>query len=46
MYLNAYYGNHFVESEMPATDLDFMTPDPINPPTRKGKRRNLRRTRK
>lgn len=37
MYLNAYYGNHFVESEMLATDLDVLTPDPINPPTRNEK---------
>lgn len=32
MYLNAYYGNHFVESEMPTADLDVLTPESINPP--------------
>ena len=29
MYLNAYYGNHFVEPEMPATDLTVAEPDAI-----------------
>jgi acetaldehyde dehydrogenase/alcohol dehydrogenase len=38
MYLNAYYGKHFVEPEMPATDLDVATPDAIKAPYRKGKK--------
>ena len=38
MYLNAYYGNHFVEPEMPPKDLDAQTPDPIKTPYRKGKK--------
>jgi acetaldehyde dehydrogenase/alcohol dehydrogenase len=38
MYLNAYYGNHFVEPEMPPKDLDTQTPDPIKAPYRKGKK--------
>ena len=38
MYLNAYYGNHFVEADMPATDLDVQAPDAIKTPYRKGKR--------
>ena len=38
MYLNAYYGKHFVEPEMPATDLDVATPDVIKAPYRKGKK--------
>ena len=38
MYLNAYYGKHFVEPEMPATDLDIAQPDAIKTPYRKGKR--------
>jgi acetaldehyde dehydrogenase/alcohol dehydrogenase len=38
MYLNAYYGNHFVEEEMPATDLTESKADPIKTPYRKGKR--------
>ena len=38
MYLNAYYGKHFVEPEMPATDLDEVKPDAIKTPYRKGKR--------
>ena len=38
MYLNAYYGNHFVEPEMPPRDLDVQTPDPIKTPYRKGKK--------
>jgi acetaldehyde dehydrogenase/alcohol dehydrogenase len=38
MYLNAYYGNHFVEEEMPATDLTESKADPIKTPYRKGKK--------
>ena len=38
MYLNAYYGKHFVEQDMPATDLDIQTPDAIKTPYRKGKK--------
>jgi hypothetical protein len=38
MYLNAYYGNHFVEPEMPAADLDVAAPDAIKAPYRKGKK--------
>ena len=38
MYLNAYYGKHFVELPMPATDLDEATPDVIKAPYRKGKK--------
>ena len=38
MYLNAYYGTHFVEPEMPPRDLDVQTPDPIKTPYRKGKK--------
>ena len=38
MYLNAYYGKHFVEPKMPATDLDVATPDAIKAPYRKGKK--------
>ena len=38
MYLNAYYGNHFVEPEMPAKDLTVGTPDAIKTPYRKGKK--------
>ena len=38
MYLNAYYGKHFVEPEMPATDLDEAQPDAVKTPYRKGKR--------
>ena len=38
MYLNAYYGKHFVEPEMPKTDLDVATPDAIKTPYRKGKK--------
>ncbi|MBO7297309.1 MAG: iron-containing alcohol dehydrogenase, partial [Clostridia bacterium] len=29
MYLNAYYGKHFVEQPMPATDLTVTAPDAI-----------------
>ena len=38
MYLNAYYGKHFVEPEMPPKDLDTQAPDPIKAPYRKGKK--------
>jgi hypothetical protein len=38
MYLNAYYGKHFVEPEMPQTDLDVTAPDAIKAPYRKGKK--------
>ena len=38
MYLNAYYGNHFAEEAMPATDLTVMTPNPIKTSYRKGKK--------
>ena len=38
MYLNAYYGKHFVEPEMPPVSLDIQIPDPIKAPYRKGKK--------
>jgi acetaldehyde dehydrogenase/alcohol dehydrogenase len=38
MYLNAYYGKHFVEEDMPATDLDEVKVDPIKAPYRKAKK--------
>ena len=38
MYLNAYYGNHFVEEKMPIKDLDVMTPDSVKTAYRKGKK--------
>ena len=38
MYLNAYYGKHFVEEAMPATDLTEAKVDPIKTPYRKGKK--------
>ena len=38
MYLNAYYGKHFVEQDMPARDLDEAKVDPIKAPYRKGKK--------
>ena len=38
MYLNAYYGNHFVEEKMPEKDLSVATPDVIKAPYRKGKK--------
>ncbi len=38
MYLNAYYGNHFVEEKMPATDLSEIKPDATKAPYRKGKK--------
>jgi acetaldehyde dehydrogenase/alcohol dehydrogenase len=38
MYLNAYYGKHFVEPEMPDTTLGVSAPDPIKTPYRKGKK--------
>ena len=37
-HLNAYYGKHFVEQDMPATDLDEAKVDPIKAPYRKGKK--------
>ena len=38
MYLNAYYGGHFVEEEMPEKDLTVAAPDVIKTPYRKGKK--------
>ena len=38
MYLNAYYGNHFVEEKMPIKDLDVMVPDSVKTAYRKGKK--------
>ena len=38
MYLNAYYGNHFVEEKMPEKDLSVATPDVIKAPYLKGKK--------
>ena len=38
MYLNAYYGNHFVEEEMPPKDLTVAAPDAVKTPYRKGKK--------
>ena len=38
MYLNAYYGKHFVEPEMPVADFAEMKPDAIKTPYRKGKK--------
>ena len=38
MYLNAYYGKHFTEEDMPATDLTVAEVDPIKAPYRKGKK--------
>ena len=38
MYLNAYYGKHFVEEAMPATDLTEAKVDPIKTPYHKGKK--------
>ena len=38
MYLNAYYGKHFVEQAMPLCDLDEAKVDPIKAPYRKGKK--------
>ena len=38
MYLNAYYGKHFVEQDMPTTDLDEAKVDPIKAPYLKGKK--------
>ena len=38
MYLNAYYGRHFKEPEMPASGIDSASPDPIKLPYRKGKK--------
>ena len=33
-----YHGKHFVEQDMPATDLDEAKVDPIKAPYRKGKK--------
>ena len=38
MYLNAYYGKHFTEPEMPAKDINVHAPDSIKTPYRKGKK--------
>ena len=38
MYLNAYYGKHFVEPDMPAKDITVAQPDAIKTPYRKGKK--------
>ena len=38
MYLNAYYGKHFVEPEMPDQDLSNVKPDAIKTIYRKGKK--------
>ena len=38
MYLNAYYGKHFVEAQMPVTSFDNAKPDAIKTPYRKGKK--------
>ena len=38
MYLNSYYGKHFVEPEMPDADLDSIKPDAVKTPYRKGKK--------
>jgi acetaldehyde dehydrogenase/alcohol dehydrogenase len=38
MYLNAYYGKHFVEEAMPLSNLDEAKVDPIKTPYRKGKK--------
>ena len=38
MYLNSYYGNHFVEPEMPDADFASMKPDAVKTPYRKGKK--------
>ena len=38
MYLNAYYGKHFVEQDMPLSDLDEAKVDLIKAPYRKGKK--------
>ena len=38
MYLNAYYGKHFEEKEMPLPINDGATPDSVKTPYRKGKR--------
>ena len=38
MYLNAYYGKHFVEEAMPLTVLDEAKVDTIKAPYRKGKK--------
>ena len=38
MYLNSYYGKHFVEPEMPDADLSSVKPDAVKTPYRKGKK--------
>lgn len=37
MYLNAYYGKHFTEEEMPTEGAEHFTPDAVKAPYRKGK---------
>ena len=38
MYLNAYYGNHFVEQDMPTADFVTIEADVVKAPYRKGKK--------
>ena len=38
MYLNAYYGRHFVEQDMPSADFDEPETDAVKTPYRKGKK--------
>ena len=38
MYINAYYGKHFTEPEMPSKDINVHSPDSIKTPYRKGKK--------
>ena len=38
MYLNAYYGKHFTEPEMPTEISGTQAPDPVKTPYRKGKK--------
>ena len=38
MYLNAYYGKHFTEPEMPTQISGIQAPDPVKTPYRKGKK--------
>ena len=38
MYLNAYYGKHFVEAELPAADTNEAHPDPVKAAYLKGKK--------
>ena len=39
MYLNAYYGKHFVEPEMPTAEDFTEKPDAIKTPYRKNKKK-------